>query len=392
VTLPSSTIRYRKPTRRQLALIAMGLPVTFREIREPVREIVCPPLPPPVPIQPKPLSAEEIVLQEEKQRVIAEQKAKNREEINQRIAKLVGMPAETWWKLLEEDTKKFHEDEARKQKESADKDWYTKTLDEARRALGITGDYSYSEDRKTVYLSVVCRPEQPYGVYVLIDAEDLPRAGVKEWTYRTYPGDSNKIVCLGDLPQSYMGRFIAGVTEFRKHVKHLNGDKFDFRKSNLSVLGTIQPPNEWGNYYPKRPVGLPIPEPIPQPKTPPAPVDKFRRKRHKGKRPIFGDYNQFYGPKWREVQAAAMARANRRCERCKRKKAVHVHHIILVRYFLDSDDAHYLENTLAVCLNCHHQEHREVPQKFPLLDQIPFQWATSQSSNNENSPFEEESL
>jgi hypothetical protein len=373
VTLPPNTIRYRKPTRRQRALMAMGIPVALKELQEPVSEITYPPLPPPVPFQPEPPSAEEIALQEEKRRIIAEQRRKETVERDLRIAKMVGMPAETWRKLLQEDERKLKETQEREEKERAEKDWHEKSFDEARRALGITGDYSYSEDRKTVYLSVICRPELPYGVYVLIDAEDLPRVGIKEWTYRTSLEKGNRMVCLGDLPQSYLARFIAGITEFRKAVTHINGDRFDFRKSNLSLLGSIPPPNKWGNYYPVRPAGLPIPPP-PQP--PPTPDYRFFiRKRRKG---LFqhGDYSQFYGPKWRDVQAAAMARAKGRCERCKRKKAVHVHHIILVRYFLDSDDAHYLENTKAVCLSCHHQEHREVPQKFPLLDQIEYRWST----------------
>lgn len=76
------------------------------------------------------------------------------------------------------------------------------------------------------------------------------------------------------------------------------------------------------------------------------------------------------------MESTELATANGKCERCKKKKAVHVHHIILVRYFLYSDDAHDLENTLAVCLSCHHKKHREVPQKFPLLDQLEYRWNT----------------
>ena len=104
-----------------------------------------------------------------------------------------------------------------------------------------------------------------------------------------------------------------------------------------------------------------------------APIPVFARKLN-NKRPLFPDYSQFYGPTWKEVQAAAMARAKGKCEKCKRRKARQVHHVLPIRYFVNSEDAHFLENTLAVCIPCHQEEHRKIKVGMPLLDQLDYQW------------------
>lgn len=70
----------------------------------------------------------------------------------------------------------------------------------------------------------------------------------------------------------------------------------------------------------------------------------------------------------------AMARAGGKCERCKKRKPVHVHHILPVRYFADPADAHFLDNTLAVCLRCHQEEHRQLKHRFPLFNRLPYKF------------------
>lgn len=204
-------------------------------------------------------------------------------------------------------------------------------------------------------MNIQCRPEQETELYVSIDAEDLERVGVKEWTMRTGDG-SSRIVCLANKSSISLDRFIA-CSHRRRHVSHLNGDRLDYRKSNLYPTFPAPPPNEWGNYFPalgRRSTPAPPPPLIPP--------------------PDYRSYAQFYGPKWKEVQAAAMARAHGKCEKCKRRKARHVHHILLVRYFLDPEEAHYLENTLAVCLRCHHEEHRQAKHRFPLFDGLKYKF------------------
>lgn len=105
----------------------------------------------------------------------------------------------------------------------------------------------------------------------------------------------------------------------------------------------------------------------------PAKLPVFAKKLN-NKRPLYPDYSQFYGPLWKEVQAAAMARSKGKCEVCKRRKARHVHHVLPFRYFIDSQDAHFLENTLAVCVPCHQEEHRKIKLEMPLLDQLDYRW------------------
>ena len=236
VTLPLDTIRYRKPTRRQIALMAMGIQVRLTQFQEPVREITYSPLPPPVHFQPEPPSAEEIALQEEKRRLFAEQKGREAVERDLRIAKMVGMPAETWRNLIQEDLKRFRE-----------------------------------------------------GTYI--------------------PPVTHRIVPIKKKPK-------------RKET---------------------------------------------------APLPVFARKLN-NKRPLFPDYSQFYGPTWKEVQAAAMVRSKGKCEICKRRKARQVHHVLPIRYFVNSEDAHFLENTLALCIPCHQEEHRKIKVSMPLLNQLDYRW------------------
>ena len=263
---------------------------------------------------------------------------------------------EQWQKWMEEDLQKFHEDAARKEREQEDIDWYTRTLDQARKDFGITGDYYYSKDHKTVYLNVRCIPAQEEKVYIAIDADDLERVAVRGWTRRIANG-ARRIVCYGDIPQISIGRYIAN-TGPRQFIRHLNGDRLDYRKSNLNPVFPAPPPNEWGNYIPARQRSE---RPL---------VEKSERKPQQ--EIIRTNGAQFYGPKWWEIQPQAMARSGGFCERCKKKKAVHVHHILPIRYFVYSDDAHYLGNTLAVCRACHAEEHRQLKRKFPLFNHLQY--------------------
>lgn len=93
-----------------------------------------------------------------------------------------------------------------------------------------------------------------------------------------------------------------------------------------------------------------------------------RRAQRRGRRKRY--YQEFYGPSWFPVQAEAMARAKGICEICKTSKATEVHHILPIRYFLDSEDAHFINNTLAVCIPCHKEEHRQLKNKFPLFNHL----------------------
>ena len=80
-----------------------------------------------------------------------------------------------------------------------------------------------------------------------------------------------------------------------------------------------------------------------------------------------------YGPGWAAFRLKVIARSGGVCERCKKARAVHVHHRLPVRYFIFPQDAHFMENALHVCNDCHKTEHDEIRRDLPLLDTIPFQ-------------------
>ena len=80
-----------------------------------------------------------------------------------------------------------------------------------------------------------------------------------------------------------------------------------------------------------------------------------------------------YGSNWYRARNAAMKRSGGICQRCKKAKAVHVHHRMPARYFKKPEDANFADNLMAVCHRCHTKEHKEMEAKFPLLDIIPFE-------------------
>lgn len=337
----------RPLTRRQR--IALGLEV-YVPIARPVRpERVKRPLMPKYPI-PKP--KEEPVNLSRRERI--DLSIKEDERRAKTAAWLKTVPLEQWQQWIQEDEKRLVEDEARRAVAQADKDWYASSLNDYRKMLGIRGDYKYSKDGKTVYLNITSRSEDGNKVYITIDADDLERVASREWTQRQTAGGT-RIACLQYIPQISLGRWIA-TSPARKPVRHLNGDRLDYRKRNLHPMFPVPPPNKWGNHRPARLLSERV--------IPPSPPKQEKAT----------DYSQFYGPKWWAIQPIAMARAGGKCERCKKKKPVHVHHILPVRYFSDPADAHFLENTLAVCLPCHQEEHRQLKHRFPLFNRLVYQF------------------
>lgn len=70
-----------------------------------------------------------------------------------------------------------------------------------------------------------------------------------------------------------------------------------------------------------------------------------------------------YGSGWNDVRERALARDGRQCVVCKATRVdlgrnPDVHHIVPVRWFIDSDehekeDAHFLDNVITLCPSCH---------------------------------------
>jgi 5-methylcytosine-specific restriction endonuclease McrA len=76
-----------------------------------------------------------------------------------------------------------------------------------------------------------------------------------------------------------------------------------------------------------------------------------------------GGGNQEYGPGWNEVRQAALERDDHQCVVCGATsedlgRNPDVHHIVPVRAFAESEettveDAHYLDNVVSLCIDCH---------------------------------------
>jgi len=60
-----------------------------------------------------------------------------------------------------------------------------------------------------------------------------------------------------------------------------------------------------------------------------------------------------YGGRWYSAREKALDRDGHECLVCGDAEDLHVHHLIPVREFDDSEDAHYLENLMTVCVTCH---------------------------------------
>lgn len=247
------------------------------------------------------------------------------------VAWLKNLTREQQQAWMKDELVKFAANEERERQERGDREWYASSLEDYRKLAGIQGNYYYSGDRKTVYLNIEIRNRQAEKVSIAIDAEDLERVAGLKWEYRVTSSYGFDIACRQYTRKKIsLGRWIANAP-------------------------APPPTNQWGNYRPaKRPNDRQLPP------SPPKLEDTE-------------GYYFSYGPKWLEIQPMAMARANGKCERCKRKKAVHVHHILPVRYFKYPTDAHFLDNTLAVCRSCHHEEHRQLKNRFPLLNRLTYQ-------------------
>lgn len=60
-----------------------------------------------------------------------------------------------------------------------------------------------------------------------------------------------------------------------------------------------------------------------------------------------------YDSEWRSVRDSVVKRDGGKCVCCGEKSNLHVHHIVPVREFEDSCEAHYIENAVTVCASCH---------------------------------------
>lgn len=80
-----------------------------------------------------------------------------------------------------------------------------------------------------------------------------------------------------------------------------------------------------------------------------------------------------YGSSWKHARLKALDKTNGMCGRCKKDKAILVHHLLPVRYFKKVEDAHFPSNLLPVCQKCHALEHRELATAMPLLDLLHIQ-------------------
>jgi hypothetical protein len=263
-----------------------------------------------------------------------------------------------------EDTEKLRikkEEEKKEQARTYLIKWCTQPLEQCRCDLGLTEDLHYSEDRKTVYLELRNVPASSDPVYVTLDAVDVERVAIKRWTFRTFPDGSSRIVCLGDLPQVSLSRFITGFDKHHRQVQHLNGNKLDFRRSNLYPFVAVPLPNEWGNYRHTALRGYK-----------PPPRSKETEERYIDSEIPRRSYARFYGQKWLIEKRIAMEAAHGKCQNCRRKKAVHVHHILPIRYFKEPDDAHFQGNLCPVCLLCHQELHRTMKDRFPLFECLQY--------------------
>ncbi len=76
-----------------------------------------------------------------------------------------------------------------------------------------------------------------------------------------------------------------------------------------------------------------------------------------------GGGNDAYGKGWNEIRQKALERDDRRCRVCgvtrnELGQNPDVHHIVPVRWFIESDghtrtDAHFLDNVICLCIRCH---------------------------------------
>jgi 5-methylcytosine-specific restriction endonuclease McrA len=80
----------------------------------------------------------------------------------------------------------------------------------------------------------------------------------------------------------------------------------------------------------------------------------------------------YYGAGWGPAAYKSMVAAKGICQRCKKARAVVIHHVLPVRFFKYLSEAHFQENLKPVCRPCHLLEHEELKRDLPLLNLIQF--------------------
>lgn len=89
-------------------------------------------------------------------------------------------------------------------------------------------------------------------------------------------------------------------------------------------------------------------------------------------------YHLIYYGNWGLLRKEVLKHSEGICERCRQVPAAHVHHKLPVRFFEYAVDAHFIENLMAVCSECHKLEHAEIRINLPLLD-ATLSWRTVKS-------------
>ncbi len=88
-----------------------------------------------------------------------------------------------------------------------------------------------------------------------------------------------------------------------------------------------------------------------------------------------GGSPNYYGASWMNARRNALIKANGICQRCHKRKATDVHHLLPIRLFNSRDKANFESNLKAVCTRCHKIEHLRLKKSLPLLELLYLQTA-----------------
>ena len=77
--------------------------------------------------------------------------------------------------------------------------------------------------------------------------------------------------------------------------------------------------------------------------------------------------SSYRGSNWEQVKARILARANGKCERCKKRRILTVHHKLPFRLFSNYKEANTFDNLQALCRECHTRTDNEIWKKYPLF-------------------------
>lgn len=102
-------------------------------------------------------------------------------------------------------------------------------------------------------------------------------------------------------------------------------------------------------------------------------LDNYNSERMKGENnPRYKDGNSRgsnYDRVWKEIKQKAIDRDNGSCCICESDDNIHVHHLKPVRTFDNSENAHFLANTITLCSSCHPKvEHGKIEIPDYLID------------------------